>query len=493
MKQSFRFLRVAALILALVMLTFTLPAMAADDFFLYGNQGLENVKETNIPPITGGWSTAVDIFRDGPHKGKMLVANNQSVFIQETIGSDTWIEVAIVDAVMDPAFIKISPSGQKVALGRGYQQSIMVFSTSLLNSATSENPVDLSDSDQVFEFDENYFDAAWVGEDYLVINGGYWVLEGVTANSAIVALDVRNAENEVVPVTYDIIDAGSSSIAVDDDFNIYCGVGYHSPQQGEASRTGELILIPASSWWSSGGPTGVPVHYESPDNLMIANNVLSSAHLGFDSEGNLHVGGGQFMEKNPDELGFAALISKRFLDKARAYIANPGSEPFDVLDESRGSFYREFQPDPCGDDTATGILAGSDELIVLWNSDETGGGCLGTANDFWQIGTQPVATTYKIDETSDADNDGFLDVADWSPYTYHSENTDTDNDGYGNIIDADFNNDGIVDLAMDFQEFVNQFGSTDPNTDMNSDGIVNHLDFSLFVNQYRKVEPYFNF
>jgi hypothetical protein len=61
---------------------------------------------------------------------------------------------------------------------------------------------------------------------------------------------------------------------------------------------------------------------------------------------------------------------------------------------------------------------------------------------------------------------------------------DTDGDGYGNVCDADLNNDAIVNLS-DYSLFVSVFGTTattpaQENADFNGDGQVNLSDYLIF-------------
>ncbi len=60
---------------------------------------------------------------------------------------------------------------------------------------------------------------------------------------------------------------------------------------------------------------------------------------------------------------------------------------------------------------------------------------------------------------------------------------DTDNDGFGNICDADLNNDNIVN-ALDLGLFKTKFLTADVDADLNGDGIVNTLDLGLFKAMY---------
>ena len=55
---------------------------------------------------------------------------------------------------------------------------------------------------------------------------------------------------------------------------------------------------------------------------------------------------------------------------------------------------------------------------------------------------------------------------------------DSDNDGYGNICDADLNNDGFVDF-LDLGRIKLVFFQADPDADFNGDGTVDFLDLGL--------------
>ena len=60
---------------------------------------------------------------------------------------------------------------------------------------------------------------------------------------------------------------------------------------------------------------------------------------------------------------------------------------------------------------------------------------------------------------------------------------DTNGDGFGNICDADLNNDGQVNLS-DFSLFRKSYGTPGPDADFNGDGQVNLSDFSMFRKMY---------
>jgi len=79
----------------------------------------------------------------------------------------------------------------------------------------------------------------------------------------------------------------------------------------------------------------------------------------------------------------------------------------------------------------------------------------------------------------DDDSDTVLDGLDNCLFKYNNSQRDTDNDGYGNVCDADFNNNRIVD-PLDFSLLKSVLGSpVAPDQDLNGNGIVDPLDFSV--------------
>ncbi|MFK8016361.1 MAG: dockerin type I domain-containing protein [Gammaproteobacteria bacterium] len=85
--------------------------------------------------------------------------------------------------------------------------------------------------------------------------------------------------------------------------------------------------------------------------------------------------------------------------------------------------------------------------------------------------------------TIDTDGDGVLDYFDNCSEVANPGQLDTNGDGFGNICDADLNNDDIVNF-IDLTLFNNAFLTTDPDADFNGDGFVNFLDLALFQTQF---------
>jgi hypothetical protein len=78
---------------------------------------------------------------------------------------------------------------------------------------------------------------------------------------------------------------------------------------------------------------------------------------------------------------------------------------------------------------------------------------------------------------NDADQDGIPDLGDNCTLVVNADQRDTDADGYGNICDADFNDNGIVDPG-DFSTLKAALGTAAADQDLNGNGIVDPSDFS---------------
>jgi len=79
----------------------------------------------------------------------------------------------------------------------------------------------------------------------------------------------------------------------------------------------------------------------------------------------------------------------------------------------------------------------------------------------------------------DDDSDGIANQFDNCLNQSNPNQRDTDFDGYGNVCDADFNNNNIVD-PLDFSLLKSVLGSPSaPDQDLNGNGIVDPLDFSV--------------
>ena len=88
-----------------------------------------------------------------------------------------------------------------------------------------------------------------------------------------------------------------------------------------------------------------------------------------------------------------------------------------------------------------------------------------------------------IDPDADNDGDGVPDVNDNCTLVPNALQIDADGDGFGNICDADFNNDLVINV-VDLGYLRGRFFSNDALADLNGDGVVNVLDLGLLRQQF---------
>ena len=460
--NSKKFLSLIAFALIIVASQF----VNADDFSDYGNYSLSTL---DLPTIQAGYGVKYDIFPDCNLqidrynvKGRILAANDKSIYLQKNYGAGgnanflTVGTVPLGSGAMDPTFIKISPDGEKIALGLGWGQPIYVFPTSMLSV---NNPVELDNDvySQISVFDTDCYEAVWIddaGSDYrLAINRGNMV----DYTSEVVILDTTqpvSASNPKVVIAG--IDGSSADVDVDLSGNLITGNGWAT------GRTGEIKIV-AKTDWETAYSTGSPVQYETdPKAKLLANNILSAADLGVDKDNNLHVGGGDFLDGS--EQGFAAVVHNSVLTRVLA-----GGLP---VDENNTSEYKELAPDPAGDDTATNAEYNSwgESLYITWNPD----------SGWWGVGVTPRITAYYSSTPKDVDSDGIPDLADNAYLVSNSQQLDSDSDGWGDACDCDYDQNDIVNAA-DYNMMMGSIWQSNSLFDHNEDGIVNAADYNMFM------------
>jgi len=86
---------------------------------------------------------------------------------------------------------------------------------------------------------------------------------------------------------------------------------------------------------------------------------------------------------------------------------------------------------------------------------------------------------------TDSDGDGIDDTSDNCILVPNADQRDSDDDGFGNMCDADLNNDNNVN-SLDLGLFKKRYLTTDADADLNGDGKVNSLDLGRFKQLYLK-------
>ena len=541
---------------------FLAPSAPANDFTDYSDYGTPTDQLFVVmPEITAGWFAATDYFPDNGEndkigiyetRGRALVANDTYIYLQKNYGagagkgtwapgddygfpvsvtsppagagtanmpggSDNWIVVARVNPgtgeftggeCMDPSFLHISPDGNKVALGMGYNQPLIIFPIDVLDPVNPPFLNDVTDAEEpnpslngvvVFPWGStptagvHYYDAEWAPDPWddlstledevtldpsassnntflLMNNDRGWSSGTLTGDgSQIEILDTSDDSNRPVVIIQNIGDApyfsASADVTIDNFGNLITGQGYdYNNPTGANSRTGQIMIYSFSEWsdgyngsWSSPDPIDYYLERDPSDPTdseghIVADKVLSVAALGVDKDNNLHVGGGDVVGGVlADEAGYMALINAGVLEDALDDESNVGVIAGDPsVDLS--SEYKEIQPDEVADDSATfGVYnPWAESIVVIWNprNFSTPGGLMGTGPyDGWYPKVVPIATSYYTSTAPNFDADSIPNGSDNAYYAPNQSQTDTDGDGWANIADADFDNDDQVTQA----------------------------------------------
>ncbi|MEM6641076.1 MAG: thrombospondin type 3 repeat-containing protein [Pseudomonadota bacterium] len=130
-----------------------------------------------------------------------------------------------------------------------------------------------------------------------------------------------------------------------------------------------------------------------------------------------------------------------------------------------------------GEEVTTSLESTSDLTVTI----EPASGLL--------LATVPIASQELVKAPLpfvDSDADGIADELDNCLVDSNPDQRDTDGDGYGNICDADLNNDNTVNV-VDLGIFRSVFFTGDADADFDGDGVVNFID--LGVLRLRLFEP----
>ena len=459
-------LRLAAVALGLLLLTLAGYARAAD-----GGYTTQPLFSLTLPSSELSFATSADVFGgdvtasvDGfPLRGRFLAATGRTVYLQKNFGADLWLPVATLgpDDTMDPCFIEISPNGKRIALGSGLGKPLFVFDTALLSVRT---PPNLRTAPGVKVWEENMYDAAWRGDRYLFINAG------ALAGSEIYAIDSDGTTGTPIPILPDIPGA-SGGLAFDAAGNLVTGIGFAFAE----AATGQLKIWPAAAL--DAALAGTPLAYVTTGKVLIE-GALSAASLGFDSSGNLYVGGGDAFGSS-GHYGYAGLVSAAAVQRVLSggAIADPGS----------AADFIKVQPDPCHNDDATNVWYAPSlgMLVVTANLASKPPDC--AAFDISHSG--PDGQQFFSPTAPDADGDGIPDGADNAYLTPNPKQEDADGDGWGDAADCDADNDGAVDRS-ELLALMAAFGSAtgDANFaggyDFNHDAHIDFADFTAFKGRW---------
>jgi hypothetical protein len=212
------------------------------------------------------------------------------------------------------SYLRVSADGTRIAVGNNGGVSFANFEVGIFEFPALTG----------VWFTAESFDAAWLSATHVALSAGDF------SSGIVTALDITSPDpgNPVNPTIIAGIGGASGGVALDGEGNLYTGNGFAA---AGPSGTGAVKAFEAASWQAAvgGGPA---IDFETEGTLVV--DILSASSLGFDAEGNLHVGGGDFGEPDAD---YAALV------QATAVAAALGGEG--AADPNDPSEVRRFDPD----------------------------------------------------------------------------------------------------------------------------------------------------
>lgn len=294
-----RRLRVGALLPAAVVMASpaSLRASAFDDYSLNGSFQLPSA------------ASVFDVMPDG----HLICLDGDTVLVEAALGSGTFQSVGSLPSAdigaFGAAFLRVSPSGTSIAVGNNGGNSFSNYEVGVFELPSLAGRWLLA----------QHFDAEWYDARYLVVTTGGGEVTLLNTESA----NANSPDNPAVVVN---IDGASAGVTLSPDGTLFTGDGFSPTQTG-------LIKAFSPAEWPPAATGGVPADFQL-DGVEII-DILSGASLGFDGEGNLHIGGGDFA--GGTEVNFAAIVRASAVASALA-----GGGPVDPLDTSA---VRLFDPD----------------------------------------------------------------------------------------------------------------------------------------------------
>ena len=280
--------RVGGLIWMLIMSSFGM----ASEVHAY-----ELSKELTMP---GSSVRQTDSFNDG----RLIVYSSGTLYIEQAANVGLFDPIAL-NISGNASSMKLAPDQQRVALGTGDDVNICLLSTGICEVFAKPN----------FQFE-------WIDNRYLLVTASPQIGTNYVNTLEILDTDSADAMN---PNSQTLIDLHGVQAGVTLDFDENLIVAIYS------SGEGHLYAFDQAAWTAAWLSETI---LTAGDGVFLG-SALSGAYLGFDSWGDLLVGGGN---GNGDPV--ALVIKKEFIDEIKLGL----SPPFDA---AINNFSQLEPPIPC--------------------------------------------------------------------------------------------------------------------------------------------------
>ena len=253
-------------------------------------------------------------------------------------------------------------------------------------------------------------------------------------------------------------------------------------------------------------------NYDAVVFVMTTGNILNDTQqLAFEEfirAGNGFVGIHSATDTEYDWPWYGNLVGAYFsnhpaIQQATINIEDPGHPSMQGLDNPwvRTDEWYNFEDNPranvnvlatIDESTYTGGNMGDDHPVIWYHEYDggrswysAGGHTVDSYNDEQFVGHLLGGIIYAAGATpiEDTDTDGVGDSSDNCTFVANANQLDANDDGFGNLCDADINNDCATNF-LDFSLLSAAFQTTDKDADIDGDGIVNFTDVFLFTGLY---------
>lgn len=305
------------------------PAVGLADAF----DGYRLAARFDLPPGAGPF--------DSLHDGRLITVVGDEVFVESAAGSRVFASAGTLPDVdiasFGAAFLRVSPGGSRIAVGNNGGADFATFQVGVFDVPALTGTW----------YTAAHFDAEWVDATNVALTAGDFGSPAFVTVLDTTSPDPNSPSNPVVIAN---IGGASGGVAVDELGHLYTGNGFTF---SGPSGTGAIKAFAEADWTAVLG--GAPaLDFENSGTLIV--DVLSASPLGFDAEGNLYIGGGDFSKQGG--FDFVALVRASAIDDALA-----GFGPADANDPA---IVRRLDPEPAEDFNffSVNFNTGAGELYV---------------------------------------------------------------------------------------------------------------------------------
>ncbi len=205
------------------------------------------------------------------------------------------------------------------------------------------------------------------------------------------------------------------------------------------------------------------------------------------------IGWGLLSEDDPETTKILQEVDVEFISRdvcnSDGWYGN-SSAPRSITTNEFCAGFDQGGKDSCGGDSGGPIfIAGPSDVVVQTGIVSWGDGCAREKRPgvYTRVANYISWIKQNVPEFNvpDKDNDGVPDHTDNCSELVNPYQWDSNNDGFGNLCDADLNNDNWISFS-DLKQFKSVYGTNNADADLDGNGIVGFGDFAILKSMFGK-------